>query len=91
MGAMKVLIGQKWRHLPSGDERFVQDIVPWEVAAGAPPGEYERQHGFTHVARMVQRRDGLVGRDRRDSSDMVLREGAPAHPTSWELVADAEP
>ena len=84
--------GQKWRHVPSGDERYVHDIVSWEVAAGGPRGHYEVDYGITHVARMVRVResDGFIARDRRDSSDMVLDEnGGPRYRQDWEHLAAA--
>lgn len=81
---MKVEQGQNWRHIPSGDERVVLDVVPYFVAAGCrAEGEVEQHWRGVQVARMarVRESDGWIARDRRDSSDMILN--ASGSPTAW--------
>lgn len=90
MGRIPVALHQRWRHKPSGDERIIFAIVPYEKASGGyPPPEHS---GITHVA-CLKRDDGR--RDRRDSSDMELhvegREAYPAFPSSWEFVRSMIP
>lgn len=91
---MKVAAGQRWKHVHSGDERTVVAIVTYrEASGGYEPTGWLAECGVTHVAIMI-RDDGR--RDRRDSSDMLLIDGEPYSPRSWELLgapmpAGAEP
>lgn len=76
---MRVEPGQVWRHVASGDVRTVLAVLTYRERTGFEPRERELAHGMTHIAAM--------GMDCRDSSDMVLVEGRPAHPSSWELLS----
>jgi len=88
---MKVANGQKWKHVPSGDERTVIDIVPYYVAAGCrAESDVEEHRRGVNVARLarVRETDGWIARDCRDSSDMILNaRGEPKFAVEWGPVA----
>lgn len=84
---MRVGPGSRWRHVASGDERTVIDVVPYcEAAQITQKAAADEGHGETLVARLARVRasDGWIARDCRDSSDMLLTpDGSPRSPTEW--------
>lgn len=78
-----VAAGQKWIHIPSGDERIVYAVCTYRERAACDPTERERMMGVTHIAVMTSNPN-----DRRDSSDMELigTSMMPAFPSTWRRV-----
>lgn len=75
---MKVVVGQTWVHVRSGDVRVVHAVVPYEQRVGIPP----RIEDCARIAVMTPNPC-----DRRDSSDMELDEDDhPRFPASWRHV-----